>query len=298
MKGSSILITGAGGFTGRHACTYFSEMGMRVYAAVRHADTPVASGEGVVCDMLHKEQIYMMVRQLQPDYVLHLAGRNSVPESWQEPVTYLETNMMSTFYLLDALREVPKCRTLVVGSKLKFDITVSTEPPHPYSLSKTMQQIAVSTWVHLFGQCMMLAEPCNLIGPGPSTGICALIARKMVQVERNVMTDPFRLSSLEERRDFLDVRDAVKAYGVILERGQGGHTYPIESGILRSLGEVFQTFQHHAKKTIPVEVVNPSAGQHVPLDPGHAAMMHEFGWEANIPFDQSIQDIIHYFRNP
>lgn len=297
MKERSILITGAGGFTGMHACKYFAERGMRVYAAVRHADIPVMYGERVVCDMLRKDQIYSMVRQLQPDYVLHLAGRNSVPESWKDPVTYLETNMMSTFYVLDALREVPACRTLVIGSKLKFDITVTTEPPHPYSLSKTMQQIAVHTWVPLFGQYIMLAEPCNLIGPGPSTGICALIARKMIQVENDGVTAPFRLSSMEERRDFLDVRDAVRAYGMILERGQQGRNYPIESGVQRSLAEVMEVFQRHARKPIPVEVTTSCGEQHVPMDLGQPVMMKEFGWNASIPFDQSIQDIIAYFRN-
>ncbi|WP_152396980.1 NAD-dependent epimerase/dehydratase family protein [Paenibacillus guangzhouensis] len=297
MKGKSILITGAGGFTGMHACEYFAGIGMQVYASVRHLDTNVLFGEKIVCDMMHKEQIYAMVRQLQPDYVLHLAGRNSVPESWKEPVSYLETNVMSTFYLLDALREIPKCRTLVIGSKLKFDIRVTSQPPHPYSLSKTMQQMAVNTWVHLFGQFIMLAEPSNLIGPGPSTGICALLARKMVQVERNVTVEPFRLSSTEETRDFLDIRDAVRAYRIILENGKQGQSYPIESGKLLRLGEVFQTFQHYARTPIPVEVAGNDAGIHAPVHHANPFVMNELGWQARIPFDRSVQDIIQYFRN-
>jgi len=297
MKGKSILITGAGGFTGMHACEYFAGIGMHVYASVRHPDTNVLFGEKYVCDMMNKEQIYAMVRQLQPDYVLHLAGRNSVPESWKEPVSYLETNMMSTFYLLDALREIPTCRTLVIGSKLKFDIRVTSQPPHPYSLSKTMQQIAVSTWGHLFGQFIMLAEPSNLIGPGPSTGICALLARKMVQVERNVTVEPFRLSSTEETRDFLDIRDAVRAYGIILENGKQGRCYPIESGKLLRLGEVLQIFQHYAQSPIPVEIAANYDGIHAQIDHANLLVMKELGWQARIPFDRSIQDIIHYFRN-
>jgi len=297
MIGKSIFITGAGGFTGMHACEYFAGIGMHVYASVRHQDSDVLFGEKIVCDMMHKEQIYAMVRHLQPDYVLHLAGRNSVPESWKEPVSYLETNMMSTFYLLDALREIPKCRTLVIGSKLKFDICVTSQPPHPYSLSKTLQQLAVNTWVHLFGQCIMLAEPSNLIGPGPSTGICALLARKMIQVERNESTEPFRLSSAEEMRDFLDIRDAVRAYGIILEKGQQGQSYPIESGKWLRLGEVFQTFQQYARTPIPVEVAVNDACIHTQVHHANSFMMKELGWQMRIPFDRSVQDIIYYFRN-
>ncbi|CAH0118474.1 NAD-dependent epimerase/dehydratase family protein [Paenibacillus sp. MSJ-34] len=290
----TILVTGASGFTGRHACSYFDSIGMKVAALVRKAGDTPEYGETVVCDMTVKEQVYEAIRSVRPDYVLHVAGKNSVPESWTNPIQYIETNMMSTLILLDALRELPHCRILVVGSKLKFDLARTEKPPHPYSWSKTMQQTAARHWMHLFEQHIMLAEPSNLIGPGPSTGICALFASKMIRMERGYKEGPFRLSSAGEQRDFLDVRDAVRAYGFILRAGSRGTVYPIESGIWRRLDDVIEAFQRHASKRVPVIAGNDDVRtEPVPANP---ALMRELGWTPQISFETSVQDIVDYYR--
>lgn len=297
MKGRTILITGAGGFTGRHACEYFTRMGMKVTACVRNFDAAPGNVNTVECDMMSKHRIYEIITKLRPDYVLHLAGKNSVSESWERPIEYMETNIMAAFYLLDALRDIPHCRMLIVGSKLKFNYRETDHAPHPYSLSKTLQQLAATSWMHLFRQDVMLAEPCNLIGPGPSTGIIALIARKMVCVERGKDHEPFHLSSLEEQRDFLDVRDAVRAYEAILKAGRPGLIYPIESGQLRCLGEIMDTFQEYALKPIPVQITGKVVPGSNVTQQRDVSFMRELGWEPEIPFEVSVHDIVEYFRS-
>ena len=78
------------------------------------------------CDLTDKVSVRNIVKEIKPDYLLHLAGHNHVGESWLHPVSSFEANVLSTLYLIDALREEnPSCKIVVVGSALQFD-------PHTY----------------------------------------------------------------------------------------------------------------------------------------------------------------------
>lgn len=142
-----IVITGAAGYTGMHACRHFAKLGWEVAALTRTVasvselillarddenNSPEAETRNCitpyVCDLLDKKRLGEVIRQIAPDYVLHLGGKNSVPESWQSPLLYMESNVLSTLYLLDVLRPFPKARIVVAGSRLK---TALQAPYHP-----------------------------------------------------------------------------------------------------------------------------------------------------------------------
>lgn len=295
MSGKTVLITGANGFSGQHACRYFATIGMKVIGVVRRNGTDELPCETRSCELTDRLAVRSLLEEVAPDYVLHLAGRNSVPESWKDPVSFIETNVLATVYLLDAIRMTsPGARTLVVGSMAQYSQTVRSSPPHPYSFSKMLQVASAQSWADLFGQRVMICHPSNLIGPGPSSGICGLLGRKVAQLERGGEPSPFRLSSLTEQRDFLDVRDAAAAYAAILLQGDCGESYPIGSGIFRTLGDVVRSFQSSARCDVPVDV----SKEPVPTypEPVDVAKVNELGWQARVPFAQSVADILDYFR--
>ncbi|CAM4275079.1 NAD(P)-dependent oxidoreductase [Paenibacillus alkaliterrae] len=290
-----ILITGAGGFTGQHACRHFAAAGMQVTAALRKKGVNPAGCSAVFGDLTKRDDVKRMVEESEPDWVLHVAGHNSVAASWLDPASFLETNLMSTIYLLDALRNHSRCRVLIAGSMLNFALTDPPIPQHPYSLSKTLQVLASRSWGALFGQQILIAQPSNLIGPGRSTGICGLLARKIAKVERGEDHQPFRLSSFVEERDYLDVRDAVTAYSYLLEKGESGQVYALGSGRNRSLGDIVHAFQAMTECDLPLE-----AGQipgYVPPPPVPITAIKAFGWEPKISFEQSLADTLQYYRN-
>ncbi|MCJ8013889.1 NAD-dependent epimerase/dehydratase family protein [Paenibacillus sp. KQZ6P-2] len=292
-----ILITGAMGFTGNHACRYFAEQGMQVAAVVRQIKKSQQL-DGVryySCDLLDKYRLEQLIRDIAPDYVLHLGGKNSVPESWDDPLLYIESNMLPILYLLNALRSRPSCRVLVAGSRMGFKLTEPYRPTHPYGLSKSLQKAAVLSWRELFGQSVMLAEPSNLIGPGPSTGFCSLLGCRIVQWERGESTEHFHVSSGEIHRDFLDVRDAVKAYRILLSRGQSGTVYAIGSGKERTLREVVETFRNMTNRDLPIMWGKEQAPES-PAPPLSFLEIRRLGWKATIPFERSISDVMQYCR--
>lgn len=296
MNQDSVLITGAAGFTGRHACRYFKEQGYEVSAVVRSKAGQREDGvKYTECDLTDKEQVRQLIQHVQPRYVLHLAGKNSVPESWQQPTLYMESNIMGTLYLLAGLRESGhSARVLVAGSRLKFELPDPGSQAHPYALSKSLQEVAALSWGKLFEQDVLIAEPGNLIGPGPSTGICSLLARYIARAERGESQDTFRLSSAGERRDFLDVRDAVRAYEALLLHGETGSVTPVCSGRERKLGEVAEHLRSLSVKDIDLEIGDVAvSGKDEVIQP---TTLLELGWKPKYNWDQSLRDILEYFR--
>ncbi|EXX89137.1 UDP-2-acetamido-2,6-dideoxy-hexulose 4-reductase, partial [Paenibacillus darwinianus] len=171
MRGRTILITGAAGFSGLHACAYFASPaggGMKVIGVVRDAgharavevERTCASLD--VCELTDGEAVRRLLVKHRPDYLLHLAGLNAVGPSWNAPALFLESNLMSTVHVLEAVRRLANgCRTLVAGSLLRNEWPgggAAPDPRHPYGLSKTMQVSAVRCWHQLYGSDALVAE--------------------------------------------------------------------------------------------------------------------------------------------
>ncbi|MFD0694195.1 NAD-dependent epimerase/dehydratase family protein [Paenibacillus sp. GCM10027628] len=291
----TILITGANGFTGKHACAYFTASGMKVIAVVRNKNSSSVQADQVEeCDLTNRVQVLQLIQRTMPSYVLHLAGRNSVQDSWDDPIAHMDMNMMATLYLLDVLRNVPECRIVIAGSMLSFAPSDNPRPSHPYSLSKTFQMLAAQSWAHLFCQQIVVARPSNLIGPGHSNGLCGLLAKKAVKVERGLENTPFRLTSLIEERDYLDVRDAVKAYSYLLQFGTSGKVYSVGSGSNRTIQDIVIAFQSTIGWDLPLETGHIEG--YVPPQPIELAPMTALGWKPEISFECSIADIIRFYR--
>jgi len=288
-----ILITGASGFTGEHACRHFQALGMRVFAVSRSPYATLSADIVRSCDVTDPRSVQQVVTAASPDYVLHLAGMNDVRSSWKDPLACMEVNVTGTLHLLSSLTSLDrKPRVLIVSSALSFD--PADEPPrpsHPYALSKTLQTLTARAWSHMFDIPVMAAEPSNLIGPGTSTGLCGLLADYIVRWERGSADDPFQVSSLTERRNYLDVRDAVTAYERILLQGTPGTLYRFGSQELRSIGEVLSSFESALGKPFPYTNLHASPRDPDPSLPSPVQMAH-IGWTPRIPFARSIRDIL------
>lgn len=292
----SILITGANGFTGQHACTYFATAGYTVYAVVRKPTTFSHENiQMVLCDLSDWESIQTVIQTTQPNFALHLAGQNAVQVSWENPIDTLVANVMYTAYLLDAIRtQTNKCRTVIAGSILQSNPAVPSSFLHPYSLSKTMQALYAEVYATLFELDVIIAKPSNLIGPGHSTGVCSILANKVAKMERGKEEKIIAVHNLLVERDFLDVRDAVKAYETLLLKGKSKKIYEINSGKTRSLNDIIHLFKQLA--TVDFEV-KAELEQREKLIEINSLPLKKLGWEPKILFEQSLADILQYQRN-
>lgn len=294
MRKPSLLITGASGFTGRHACDYFQKRGWDVTAIVRNKRIGIQGIKVYSCDLTKREAVETIITNSKPDYILHLAGINSVHDSWHSPLESIEGNVLSTLYLLEAVRKrTDQPRMIVVGSALQHK--PGDKPLHPYSVSKTMQVQLAEEWAHLFDLDIMMMKPTNLIGPGPSKGICSLIAEEIAREEQIGGTPSLRINDLSAKRDFLDVRDVVRAYDLLFQHGEKGKLYEIGSGQLRSLGEVVDHYQQLTDLPMKIEGLRSNSTEDLPsVNNEH---IYELGWRPVKSFRSSLVDILQYFRN-
>lgn len=290
-----LLITGASGFTGYHAYEYFSKLDLDIIAITKQRNFCYKKIKTIQCDLSNKEAIKDLIKQIKPNYVLHLAGQNAVGRSWKDPLDTLEVNVMGTAYLIEALRqEAPNCKTVIVSSALQFNSTSISTFNHPYGLSKTIQSIISQFWAISYNMHIVIAKPSNLIGPGFSTGVCSIFARRIVNMEREKEEKFLNVSNLNNHLDFLDVRDAVRAYDFLLTKGKSGDIYDVSSGKSRSLEEIINIFRKTTAIQFQTKVNDQSPLiNHVDLYP---LSLIELGWQPTIPLETTIKDIVDFYR--
>ncbi|USK46564.1 NAD-dependent epimerase/dehydratase family protein [Cytobacillus oceanisediminis] len=291
---SKILITGASGYTGLHSCRYFASAGYEVVAVTRR-DIAIDGVKEEQCDLTIKESVLNLIKKVKPQFLLHLAGQNHVGESWEDPIMTIETNVLSTLYLLDALqKECPKSKSVIVGSALEIDPSNISAITHPYSLSKTLQVLAARAWAELYGLSIVIAQPTNLIGPGKSNGVCSVFAKKIAEMESQPAEHILEVNNREAQRDFLDVRDAVRAYEVLLRKGVSKEIYPISSGKSRSLEEIAKTF----KTMTPINYKIRSSGKIIKEEKVKISSekITNLGWKPKYSIYTSLEDSLIYFK--
>jgi GDP-4-dehydro-6-deoxy-D-mannose reductase len=291
-----IMITGANGFTGLHACQYFKKAGYDVIAVSRELQTNILDERIHLeqCDLTDKHQVRNLIRKAIPDQILHLAGQNNVQDSWNEPITSLEANAMSTAYIIDSIRqENLPCKIVIVGSALQLDLSKSSLFQDPYSLSKTIQVLVAQSWESLYGMDIVIAKPSNLIGPGDSTGVCSILAKKVAEMELHGSERVLTVNNLFVQRDFIDVRDAIRAYEKLFDIGKSGVIYDITSGQPRFLKDITDALQNLSMVDFNIQTLK---NNHEKIEVTTPKKLLNAGWSPLISFEKSLEDILIYQR--
>ena len=294
-KKSKLLITGATGFTGIHACRHFQQAGYEVIGVSRQRPIIEKNHPPIIsCDLTNKSELTELIQKNKPDKVLHLAGQNHVPSSWVDPIASLEINTMSTAYLLEAIRlQAPECKVLVVGSMLQFNINDIATLDHPYSLSKTLQVLVARSWELLYEMDIVIAKPSNLIGPGRSNGVCSILARKVAEMELLGAEKVLKINNLSAQRDFLDVRDAVHGYEILFNKSPSGSVHNLTSGLPRYLKEITSSLQAISSVEFAVESTEDKLEEKV-IQLSSNLLLENM--PPLTPFEKSMEDILNYQR--
>ncbi|WP_168412923.1 NAD-dependent epimerase/dehydratase family protein [Bacillus salacetis] len=290
----TVLITGASGFTGTEACRFFSSKGYAVTGIIRGKSGSIDGGNYVKADLLRSDEIQEIMAEQKPDFVLHLAGDNHAGRSWSRPSATFDANVNGTLNLLESVRlHAPSSKILVAGSLIDFNPCGTQAPNHPYGVTKYLQVFLSKCWAQMYSLDVTFARPANLIGPGESTGICALLAAKLAGIEQGEGKGNLPLHNFQSQRDFLDVRDAVKAYELIFREGGRLQEYALATGISRTLGEVAQVLVRLTSAEVEITYELDEEEEPFAVD---TSEIRALGWQPEIPFEQSMADILNYHR--
>src|SRR5438132_1978839 len=306
-----VLITGIAGFTGRHLARAVLEAGGMVFGVVRgeskSALTELAGSIALLTtDLLDREQTLAMVENVRPDVVFHLATTGGGAGTALPLETLrIADNILTATARLATRRRV---KVLVVGSAAEYGLArdrgqlnedAPLAPLTPYGVAK-MAEVALARRYWLCGMLdVFVARTFNLIGPGQSTRfVCGSVAQQIAAIEHGEQEPVIRLGQLASVRDFVDVRDAVRAYEAIVDRGTPGEIYNVCSGIGTSIEAAVARLVQLASTPLRVSV---------DLDRGDVAdvttcvgdrgkIRSAVGWEPRIALDESLRDLLSYWR--
>jgi GDP-4-dehydro-6-deoxy-D-mannose reductase len=311
-----LLVTGAGGFVGGHLLELLRREPKppRVFGVVSpRGSLPVASRSGarlVEADLDDPAAAAAVVAEATPDAIVHLAGQSSVQQSWLDPGGTLRTNVLGVVHLLDAARKAGlRPAVLVVGSAEEYGCIPETElpiretqplrPASPYAVSKAAQGALALLYGPAGGMRVVLTRTFHHTGPGRGEAFAeSSFARQIAEIERELRPPLIEVGNLDAVRDYTDVRDVVRAYRLLLEKGVAGQAYNVCSGRGRRIGEVLEILLAASSASVEVRVdtarLRPSD---VPAQVGDPSRLREAtGWQPEIPLEQSLGDLLADWR--
>ena len=303
-----VLVTGATGFAGGHLVEYLARSG-DVVGWGRSNPRPELAKLAVwqAIDLLDRDRVRAAMATLRPAAVYHLAGAPNVAESWQDTVKPLEGNVLATAHLFDAIRRAGlDCRILLTGSAAVYapsdrPITESdpVAPSSPYALSKLAQEQLALRAFGDDGLSVIVARPFNHTGPRQTPAFVApSMARQIALIEHGALEPVIRVGNLDARRDLSDVRDIVRAYAALMDRGRPGEIYNIGSGVGHSIATVLDALVSRSRVPVRIETdparLRPSE---VPSLVADSTRLREVtGWQPQITFDRMLDELLGYWR--
>lgn len=304
------LITGAAGFTAQHLVehlrTHWPEA--EVYGTDVRLPPAGMACHFTVADLLDNNAVADLIAEVGPTHIFHLAGLNTSPD----PMKIYQVNLMGTLVLLEAVLKsasAPSTRVLIVGSSAEYgqvtdaDLPISEDcplrPTTHYGVSKVAQGLLGLKYYVLENLRVVRARPFNLVGPGqPTDFVCASLARQIVEAEKQGRPASVEVGNMSARRDFVDVRDAVRAYVVLATTARDGEVYNVGSGTSWSASDLLGML---AVQTSARVEVRQNGNRMRPCDPDNvisdtAKITRETGWHPTIPLENSLSDLLDYYR--
>ncbi len=313
-----VFITGITGFAGSHLADYCLERGdVEVYGIVRwrsrteNIDHIVDRINVLECDLRDATSTRDVIEEVKPDFIFHLAAQSYVPTSWKAPTESLTTNVLGELNIFEAVRKIGLgCRIQLAGSSEEYGMVNPDEVPitednplrplSPYGVSKVAQDLLGYQYYMSYKMDIVRTRGFNHTGPRrPPVFVCSDFAKQIVDIEKGLRPPIMYVGNLDAKRDFTDVRDVVRGYFLALEKGKSGQVYNICSGKCYSMREILDMLL--AKSNIKIEIkldksrLRPSD---VPLLIGSCDRFREdTGWKPVIPFDQTLQEILDFWRD-
>lgn len=314
MAKKRVFITGATGFAGRHLREALLPSEYITYG-VTYPQPPHPEERNIVwLDLRSERDVFEMVKCARPDWVVHLAAVSNVRHSWERKRETMETNVMGTFHLFEAVKKfAPRARILYVSSSDIYGFSpgrgkgapkaLSEEAPFhlvsPYALTKFSGELLAGFYSQVEGLEIVIARPFPHTGPGQSADfVCSDWARQLIMIERGRQEPAIRVGNLAVQRDFTDVRDTVRAYILLMQKGRSGEAYNICRGRGVSLRRVLEIFLSSSPKVVRIER-DPEKLRKTDIPSlfgSSKKIKRETGWEPRIPLERTLTELLDYWR--
>lgn len=295
------LITGGAGFVGAYLGAVCSGSGDEVVSVDRIGTTPTL-------DITDRNAVHDAIISIAPDVVYHLAALSHVGDSWNDPTNVLRVNIEGTANVLDAARASSARRVIVIGSSEEYghvepeDLPLREDAPlrpsNPYAVSKIAASFLALQAHIAHGLDVVRVRPFSHTGPGQSSQfLVPALAHRIATAEREGH-DEIVVGSLDPVRDISDVRDVVRAYRLLAERGTSGAVYNVCSGSGVTVREITERLVAAAKRPLRI-TVDPALVRpiDVPRFIGDPSLLRrDTGWHPEHALDVTLADVLEAAR--
>lgn len=258
-------------------------------------------------DVLDRRAVHTAIADIRPAVVYHLAGAAAVGSSWRHVTRTYAINLLGTHHLLDALRSAGcETRVLIPGSAHVYRPSTSPiaedgdiHPDSPYALSKLAQEVRAFQAGEHDGIDVVVTRSFNHLGPGQAPSfVGSSFARQIAVIEAGQAESELHVGNLDTVRDFTDVRDTVRAYARLMARGRRGTLYNVCSGRGRPVRELLDGLVALStvglRVTVDRDRLRPNDMSTLIGSPDR--LRADTGWTPMIPFSQTLQDLLAYWR--
>jgi GDP-4-dehydro-6-deoxy-D-mannose reductase len=304
------LVTGGTGFAGGHLLEHLLTLHPAVAAWSHARGRSVLSGDPRITwesvDLLDGPAVRQAIARCQPSAIYHCAGFADVAATWSDPARALAVNVVGTHHVLEGVRAAGlSCPVLVTGSAMVYRMSATAlreddpvVPSTPYGIIKLAQEMRAARDSH---PEVLLVRAFNHAGPRQSASyVTSSFARQIAEIEAGHAPPVLHVGNLDSERDITDVRDTVRAYQLLVDRGGRRRPYNVCSGRAYRVGDLLDALL--AKARLPIAIQSDAARLRPSDNPmilgDVSRLTAETGWRPEIPIEQTLGDLLDYWRQP
>jgi GDP-4-dehydro-6-deoxy-D-mannose reductase len=260
-------------------------------------------------DLIDIPKIESLIKDIQPDYILHLAAQSSVAESWKSPVASFINNTNIFLNVIDTVRLIDNgARILSIGSSEQYgivseqDLPLTEESPqnpaNPYAIARVSQEHLARIYASGYGLDICCTRSFNHCGPGQTDRfVVSSIVKQFAKIARHLQDPVIHIGNGAIIRDFVDVRDVVEAYALLLEHGKKGEVYNICSGKGWSIHAIIALLSemHHMNIKIHQEQSEIRPIDNPRIIGSYKKIQNDIGWTPKIQLEESLRAMYEYW---
>ncbi len=313
-----VFISGITGFVGSHLADYLLSLDQNIKISgtkrwrssldnITHILDHITLHD---CDLRDLSSLISVLKQVEPDKIFHLAAQSFVPYSYAVPIETLETNVIGTANLLEAIRILEQdpmihiCSSSEVYGQVKTgDVPIRESQPFnpasPYAVSKVAEDMLGLQYYTAYGLKTVRTRMFTHTGARQNEGlVCSDFTKQIIRIKKGLQSPVIKVGNLDSIRTFCDVRDCVKAYW-ILNDFMAGEVFNIGGNTTMTVGEMLNRLIKLSSVKVTIEVDNSRLR---PADvtlqiPDCSKFQNLTGWKPEIPLEKTLSDLLSYWEN-
>lgn len=319
-----VLVTGAGGMVGSHMVELLFQRGDEVIGVwhknkknIEQITLPV---KFVQCDLRYAQGIDELIMDFMPDQIYHLAAQSYPTVSWISPTETIDVNINSTINIYEAIKKTRKYRNsnydpivVVACSSAEYGETLNQlqevgeiyvketaqlQPLHPYGVSKVGQDLISFQYFMNDNIRCIRARIFNSTGTRKVNDVTSDFTKRAIEAEKSGAWK-LRVGNLESHRAIMDQRDLVNALMLLADNGHSGEVYNISSEYIYKMSDIVAMIEkqigHKLEIIVDEKLIRPTDEKIIVGD--ISKLKKDTGWKQNITMEQTIADMLDYWRN-